>query len=57
MVYVQQSVELQEFNKVLKKAVPSDFDGHTDFSLLSTEQKLLWLSYCALFTVEITQKQ
>lgn len=27
-----------------REPIPSDFDGHSDFHLLSYEQRLMWLS-------------
>lgn len=45
--------DLEEFMKMLDKASPSDFDGHTDFDRLTPEQRLLWLSQCASFFAEV----
>lgn len=43
----QQSME--EFEKILCKLTPHDFDGHTEFANLSAEQKLMWLSQIQQF--------
>jgi hypothetical protein len=33
------------------KHTPSDYDGHTEFARLTTEQRLMWLSQAAQFVV------
>lgn len=35
--------------ELLKKTIPSDFDGHTDFLSFSPGQKIRWLSSAAQF--------
>ncbi|MBP7737444.1 MAG: hypothetical protein KA369_15795 [Spirochaetes bacterium] len=46
------SADMEEFRRLLGKASPTDFDGHTDFDRLTPEQRLLWLSQCAEFFTE-----
>lgn len=48
-------MDIEEFRRLLAKASPSDFDGHTDFDRLTPEQRLLWLSQCAQFFSEVKQ--
>ena len=43
--------------EILKDTSPSDFDGHTEFSSLSPEQKLMWLSQSARFFWEMKKGQ
>jgi hypothetical protein len=38
-----------DFQTLLEKLTPEDFDGHTDFDKLTPEQRLAWLSDCAQF--------
>jgi hypothetical protein len=38
-----------DFQALLEKLTPQDFDGHTDFDKLTPEQRLAWLSDCAVF--------
>lgn len=47
MSHQQQS--MKEFEKILSKLTPHDFDGHTEFANLSAEQKLMWLSQVQQF--------
>ena len=51
------SADMEEFMKMLDKTTPSDFDGHTDFDRLTPEQRLLWLSQCALFVAEVKPRE
>ena len=41
--------ELTRFKALITQFHASDFDGHTDFIKLSSEQRLSWLSCCAYF--------
>ncbi len=36
----------------LSQLQPTDFDGHTSFSLMNAEERLLWLSNAASFILE-----
>lgn len=45
--------EIQKFRELLSSIPASDFDGHTEFKLLTPEQKLLWLSQCAQFVAAV----
>lgn len=38
--------------QVISHLRPEDFDGHTDFQLLSPDQKLMWLSQAVQFFFE-----
>jgi hypothetical protein len=38
--------------KAVEECRPEDFDGHTDFSSLSFEEKLLWISRSARFVLQ-----
>jgi hypothetical protein len=42
----------EDFKKVLDRLKPEDFDGHTEFHLLTPEQRLMWLSQAAQFWYE-----
>lgn len=46
----------QDFSKQIEACRPEDFDGHTDYNLLSPEQKLDWLSEQAKFLWEMAQE-
>jgi hypothetical protein len=39
--------EDKSFEEALKNLKSTDFDGHTEFSKLTLEQRLLWLSQMA----------
>jgi hypothetical protein len=41
-----------EFEKALAACSPHDFDGHTEFSRLTSEQRLEWLYQAATFVSE-----
>jgi len=42
----------------LVRAMPAEFfDGHTEFKMLSPEQKLQWLSACSRFIGEAKEKK
>ena len=41
-----------DFDKALAKCSPADFDGHTEFSNLTLEQRLEWLYQVASFVSE-----
>jgi hypothetical protein len=43
------------FRHLLAQTSPSDFDGHTDFHLLTLEQRLEWLSLVVQFTWMVKQ--
>jgi hypothetical protein len=40
---------MSSFEDVLRKTHASDFDGHTDFARLTSEQRIEWLSNAAQF--------
>lgn len=43
----EKNLSPEELKKILD-SLPSDaFDGHTDFSTLTTEERLMWLSQIA----------
>jgi hypothetical protein len=44
--------DMEKFRRRLAQTSPADFDGHTDFTRLTPEQKLMWLSQCARFVDE-----
>jgi hypothetical protein len=46
-----------DFEETLTRLDSKDFDGHSDFSALTPEQKLAWLSNIARFLYEIRQPQ
>jgi hypothetical protein len=41
-----------EFEKALAACEPRDFDGHTEFSRLTSEERLEWLYQAATFVSE-----
>ncbi len=41
-----------QFEAILAACTPEDFDGHTDFQLLTPEQRLEWLYQAATFVYE-----
>jgi hypothetical protein len=45
-----------EILKAVEPCRPEDFDGHTDFSRLSFEKKLLWISRSARFVLQHQQQ-
>ncbi|MCP4130090.1 MAG: hypothetical protein GY754_03635 [bacterium] len=47
---------LEEFKKLLKDVPPSAFDGHTEFSRLSPEERLFWLSQSMQFFFEVNKQ-
>lgn len=47
------AINITEFRELLKRAKPSDFDGHTEFNSLTPEQRLLWLSSSQQFISEV----
>ncbi len=55
MRYVSLS-ELDDFRRLLDRTVAADFDGHTEFDHLTPEQRLQWISQCALFVHEVNGK-
>jgi hypothetical protein len=44
--------DIEQFRLLLEKTESKDFDGHTEFSKLTPEEKLQWLSESAIFAVE-----
>lgn len=48
--------DLDRFRELLKKTTPADFDGHTDFRIMTPEERLMWLSQSAQFSVEFMSK-
>ena len=46
----------KEFARALAKCRPEDFDGHTEFSRLTREQRLEWLCEAATFVDEFKAK-
>ena len=46
----------EEFKKALAQCTPEDFDGHSEFHLLTPEQKLEWLCQTASFLYEFKGK-
>jgi hypothetical protein len=48
---------LEEFDALLAKTSPEDFDGHSEFSSLTPEQKLMWLSQSAQFIILCRQSR
>jgi hypothetical protein len=41
-----------EFDRALARCKPEDFDGHTEFHRLTSEQRLEWLCQAATFVFE-----
>lgn len=39
---------IEESLKVIEASNPSDFDGHTNFSTLSAEERIRWASISAM---------
>ena len=33
----------EEIRKIIEKSTPADFDGHTEFSRMTPDQRLSWL--------------
>ena len=44
--------DIDECRKMLKNAPPADFDGHTEFVIMTPEERLMWLSQSAQFSAE-----
>jgi hypothetical protein len=45
--------ELCQFESLLEKMTPADFDGHSEFDKLSPEERLMWLTQCICFVQEV----
>ena len=45
-----------KFDEALAACRPQDFDGHTEFSQLTSEQRLEWLCQAATFIYEFKGK-
>ena len=42
-----------EFDALIARTSPEDFDGHTEFENFSAEERLAWLSQLARFVYEM----
>jgi hypothetical protein len=42
-------VDLSEVRRVIARATPEDFDGHTEFSRLTPQERLEWLDSAVTF--------
>ena len=49
--------ERETFLRCIEQTSCEDFDGHTEFETLTPEQRLMWISQCAQFTVEISSRK
>jgi hypothetical protein len=46
----------EEFERALARCEPEDFDGHTEFYRLPSEQRVEWLCQAATFAHEFKGK-
>ena len=45
------TIHESNMDEIMIKLSPLDFDGHTEFDRLTTDQRLMWLSQAAQFYV------
>ncbi|HQO03702.1 MAG TPA: hypothetical protein PLI62_15670 [Spirochaetota bacterium] len=52
-----QLMERESFLHCIEHTTCEDFDGHTEFTSLTSEQKLMWISQCAQFITEVNSRK